>query len=158
MENKRPVRVTKRRLIRAAKFCPKGVHWPAEARFPLASEAAKAYAETTWHFYARRMLWTLQSLHDLDTAVHKIVILAGLEVYKAKAILQHFPDVVRCGGGSIKAINAILHEMGIGVDWQGPCPERSFYRAGRAYQLRTNRRGPIGARAAKPTARREKNV
>ncbi|WP_211444885.1 TnsD family Tn7-like transposition protein [Collimonas humicola] len=146
-KDQRPVRITRSRLIKAAKFNPKGVNWPLEARFPLANATSKKFAETTWCFYARRMLWTLQSLHDPYTPVHKIVILSGLEVYKAKAILQYFSDVTRCGGTSIKVINAVLDERGIGMDWQGPCPERSFYRAGRAYRLRTNRRGPIGGRA-----------
>lgn len=146
-ENQRPIRVTKHRLIRGSNSNSKSVLWPSVDRFPLASAAANANAETTWHFYVRRLLWTLLSLHDPQTPDHKIFILARLEVNKARAVLHYFSDITRGGGASISLISAILDERGIKIDWLGPCPDRSFYKAGRAYRLRTTRRGPIGGRA-----------
>jgi len=56
-----PYRVTMNKLINAAKFRPKGVRLPSRLRFPLARAAAEENAESVWHFFARRMLWTMQS-------------------------------------------------------------------------------------------------
>jgi len=152
-ENHRPVRITKNRLLKSTKFNAKGsigYVWPSRDRFPLACAAAQECMESTWHFYARRLLWTILSLHDPKTPVHMIVIFAALEAYKIKAILQHFSDIPRGGGASAALISSILNERGIKNDWEGPCPERSFYKTGRAYRLRTSRRGPIGGRAGEP--------
>lgn len=145
--DQKPTRVTMNQLIKAAKFRPKGAKWPTESAFPLTRAAVNAHAETTWHFYARRILWVLQSLHDPRTPDHKIIHLAGLEIYKGKAVLRFFSDVVRSGGTSSGNIATALEERSIGVDWLGPCPDQSFYSAGRAYRLRTSRRGKIGDKA-----------
>lgn len=134
--DERPYRVTMNKLIKAAKFCPKGVQWPSKARFPLAHAAAEENAEGVWHFFARRMLWTLQSLHEPGCSLSVIWSRSKLELHKGKAILEYFLDVPRCGGASAQEINAVLATRGIGRDWSGPCPDRVFYRAGRAYQRR----------------------
>lgn len=146
-ENAKPVRITRNKLLIASIFQHKGNGWPQEPAFPLSVAASKAHEESIWHFYARRLLWTLQCLHDPETPAHKIIILSRLEVNKARVVMDYFSDFVPCGGGSIQVIKSILKERGIGKDWQGPCPEREFYKAGRAYLLRTTRRGPIGGRA-----------
>jgi hypothetical protein len=149
-KEERPFRVTMNRLLIAAPYRPKGIKFPTVERTPLARVAAESHAESTWHFYARRMLWTLQSLDDPATAEHIIVKLAGLEVFRAREILKYFEGVRRCGGASAKEIAQILTARGVGRDWIGPCPEKAFYRAGRAYKLRTSLRGPIGGRAGDP--------
>lgn len=143
----RPFRVTMNQLVKAAKGSPKGMRLPTAERTPLARAAADANAESMWHFYARRMLWTLQSLNAPDTPPHAIIKLARLEVNKAREILKYFSNVRRCGSPSIKEINHILTAHGVGRAWAGPCPEKTFYKTGRAYKLRTARRGPIGGRA-----------
>lgn len=135
--DERPYRVTMNKLVKTAKFCPKGIQLPSKVRFPLARAAAEENAESVWHFFARRMLWTLQSLHEPTCSLSVIRILSKLELHKGNAILQYFLDVPRCGGASAQEINAVLATRGIGLDWSGPCPERVFYRAGRAYQRRT---------------------
>lgn len=146
-ENVQPARVTRNKLLNTSIFESKRTIWPKEQEFPLTVAASKAHEESLWHFYARRMLWTLQCLHDPQTPAHKIIILSKLEVYKARVIMDYFSNFVPCGGGSIEVIKSILKAYGIGKNWQGPCPEREFYKAGRAYRLRTARRGPIGGRA-----------
>jgi hypothetical protein len=135
--DERPYRVTMNKLINAAEFCPKGVRFPSKARFPLARAAAEENAESVWHFFARRMLWTLQSLHEPSCSLSVIRSLSKLECHKGKAILEYFLDVPRCGGASAKEINSVLTTRGISRDWSGPCPDRVFYRAGRGYQRRT---------------------
>lgn len=135
--DERPYRVTMNKLVETAKFRPKGVRLPSQARFPLARAAAEEHAESGWHFFARRMLWTLQSLNEPSTSPSMIIILSGLELHKGKAVLQYFSGVPRCGGASAKEINAILEAQEIDRGWSGPCPEKEFYRAGRAYQPRT---------------------
>jgi hypothetical protein len=145
-ENARPVRITRNKLL-IASTQPKGTGWPKEPAFPLSVAASKAHEESIWHFYARRLLWTLQCLHDPQTPAHKIITLSRLEVNKVRVVMDYFSDFVPCGGGSIQVIKSILKARGIDKDWQGPCPERKFYKAGRAYRLRTARRGPIGGRA-----------
>jgi hypothetical protein len=146
-KEQRPFRVTMNQLVKAASGSPKGMRLPTAERTPLARAAADTHAESAWHFYARRMLWTLQSLSDPETPPHAIIKLARLEVNKAREILKFFSNVRRCGGPSIKEIHQILTAHGIGRAWAGPCPDKTFYKAGRAYRLRTNRRGPLGGRA-----------
>lgn len=149
-KEERPFRVTMNRLLKTASFRPRGILFPTQGRTPLARAAAENHAESTWHFYARRMLWTLQSLDDRATAEHTIIKLSRLEVYKAREILKYFEGARRCGGPSAKEITQILASRGVDRDWIGPCPEKVFYRAGRAYKLRTSRWGPIGGRAGDP--------
>lgn len=147
-ENGRPVRVTQNQLLKTAEALTGSCRsYPTEPAFPLTVAALKTHEEGLWHFYARRLLWTLQCLHDPQTPIYKIVVHSKLETYKAKAVLEYFSDFTPCGGGSIQVIKSILRERGIEKGWQGPCPEREFYRAGRAYRLRTDRRGPIGGLA-----------
>ena len=142
-KEERPYRVTMNRLLKKAAFRAKGTLCPTHERTPLARAAAEGNAESAWHFYARRMLWTLQSLDDPATPEHTIVKLSRLEVFKAREILKFFDGVRRCGGASVKEITQILASRGVDRHWIGPCPEKAFYRAGRAYKLRTSRRGPI---------------
>lgn len=70
-----------------------------------------------------------------------LVLLLGIHVG------MRFSDIARGAGPSIKVIMAILSSRCITTNWEGPCPEQEFYKAGRAYRLRTSRRGPIGGRA-----------
>lgn len=147
-EESRPTRISANQIINAADYSPKGCRYPVESRFPLARAAAATYGESLWHFYARRMLWTLQSLVDLDMSAYNLVRRAGLELYKGKAILEYFDSAARGGGASISGVTRILEKHGIARDWAGPCPDRTFYPAGRAYRLRTNRRGTIGDKAS----------
>jgi TniQ len=142
-----PFRVTMNQVVKHTTGSPKGMLFPTATRTPLARAAADAHAESIWHFYARRMLWTLQSLNDPETPAHAIIKLARLEVNKAREILKYFSNVRRCGGPSIKEINQVLAARNIGRDWAGPCPDKTFYKTGRGYRLRTARRGPIGGRA-----------
>ncbi len=141
----RPVKITKHQLLNGGSI--KQATWPVPSKYPLTCVALNQKAESMWHFYARRMLWTLQALNDPHTPAHKIIILAALEVNKARAVLAFFSDAPRGGGTSMEIIRAILKGRGIGTDWKGPCPEQEFYRAGRAYKLRTSRWGPIGGKA-----------
>lgn len=147
-EETRPMRISANRIVNSAEYAPKGCRYPIECRFPLAYATAVAYGESLWHFYARRMLWTLQTLADLDASPWTLVRHAGLELYKGKAILEYFDSVARGGGSSISGINTILEIRSISRAWAGPCPDRTFYAAGRAYRLRTNRRGNIGDKAS----------
>lgn len=148
-EEKKPIKVTKHKIIQESNSLNgrSRLSWPSNAEFPMTNAAVNSKSESIWHFYARRILWTLQSLHDPETPIHNIVILTGLEVYKAKAVIEYFLDFPRCGGTSIEIIKATLSAHGIGIEWNGPCPEKEFYKAGRAYRLRTSRKGPIGGRA-----------
>jgi len=153
-ENKRPTRVTKSKLLKQSKLrgqIRNSSAWPSKDRFPLTIAASDECMESTWHFYARRLLWTILSLPDPETADHVIIIFSGLETHKVREVLKYFGDIPRGGGASMAVIATILNARGIKNDWAGPCPERTFYRAGRAYRLRTSRRGPIGGRAGDPT-------
>ncbi len=147
-EETRPFRISANRILKAASFRPKGTRFPTEGRFPLARAAAIAYGEGIWHFYARRMLWTLQGLVDSESSASVVMKLSGLELYKGKAVLEHFATFGRSAGSSIAGVNTVLSTQNIGLNWAGPCPERAFYASGRAYRLRTTRRGDIGDKAS----------
>jgi len=74
--------------------------------------------ESTWHFYARRILWTLLSLHDINTSDYVTIIFSGLEVHKSKEIIKYFLDIPRGSGASIEIINSLLLARGIKMTGQ----------------------------------------
>lgn len=131
----RPRRIAANTLLVNTSYHPKGTKLPTPDLYPVTHAALKSQQESQWHFYARRILWTLQRLNDPDIPGSIIVRIAGLEYHKGLAVLECFKDCPRGVGASIELVNEILTRKDISRTWLGPCPERVFPKAGRAHQV-----------------------
>jgi len=127
----RPARISRYSIGRAAKL---GHVVCARAAYPQCNEVLDEFAETQWHFYARRYLWTLVRLPD-GASTSEVCRQAGIWYYKFVELDAYFrarslPQVSRISNGQIVAI---LRKHGIDLKWQGPCPDKAFVSPGRAY-------------------------
>ncbi|WP_211709064.1 TniQ family protein [Paraburkholderia aspalathi] len=127
----RPAKISRHSIGRAAKL----VHVThARAAYPKCNEVLDELAETQWHFYARRYLWTLSRLPD-GASTSAVCEQAGLWYYKFVELDAYFrarslTQITRLREGQIVAV---LRDCGVGLKWEGPCPEKTFARPGRAY-------------------------
>ncbi|CAE6872644.1 hypothetical protein R69658_08238 [Paraburkholderia aspalathi] len=137
----RPARISRYSIGRAAKLTHVVC---ARAAYPRCNEVLDELAETQWHFYARRYLWTLSRLPD-GASTSAVCQQAGLWYYKFVELDAYFrarslTQITRLREGQIVAV---LRDCGVGLKWEGPCPEKTFARPGRAYV----KKGPGSARA-----------
>lgn len=135
--NDRPVRVTAFRILKTADYRPKGMVYPRK-EWSRSYGKLNEYAEGAWHFYARRVVWALQSLVHPDTPNCVIIKLAGMEWHKGLAVLKFFSDCERACGATAVSVSAVLSRKNINYDWDGPCPGREFRNPGRGHKPRNS--------------------
>jgi hypothetical protein len=123
----RPAKISKSTIGRAAKLVHVAYANPA---YPRCTRVLEEFIESQWHFYARRYVWVWH---------YKFV---ELDAWFRKRALN---SVGRLREGQIVAI---LREYGIGLKWEGPCPDKTFLKSGRAYVKRGVQ--PLGARSSTP--------
>ncbi|WP_175772854.1 hypothetical protein [Paraburkholderia phenazinium] len=127
----RPMKLSRHSIGRAAKL----VHVAhARAAYPKCNEVLDELAETQWHFYARRYLWTLAHLPD-GASTSAVWHQTGLWYYKLVELDAYFrarslTQVSHLREGQIVAL---LRDHGVDLKWKGPCPDKAFARPGRAY-------------------------
>jgi hypothetical protein len=140
----RPVKISRHSIGRAANL----VHVThARAAYPRCNEVLDELAETQWHFYARRYLWTLAHRPD-GASTSEVWHQAGLWYYKLVELDAYFrarslTQVSHLREGQIVAL---LRDHGVDLKWEGPCPDKTFARPGRAYVKK-------GTWEMRPTAR-----
>jgi hypothetical protein len=127
----RPAKISRYSIGRAAKLSHVVC---ARATYPQCNQVLDEFAETQWHFYARRYLWTLAHLPARASAT-EILHRAGIWYYKFVELDGYFrarslTQVTRLREGQIVAV---LRDQGVDLKWEGPCPEKTFARSGRAY-------------------------
>lgn len=127
----RPARISKYSIGRAAKLAHVV---SSRAAYPQCNEVLDGFAETKWHFYARRYLWTLAQLPDAVSA-SEVQQQTGIWHYKFVELDAYFRvrslgEVKRLREGQIIVL---LRSHGIDLKWEGPCPDKTFARPGRAY-------------------------
>lgn len=114
----------------------------ARAAYPQCNQVLDEFAETQWHFYARRYLWTLAHLpHGASTT--EVLHRAGIWYHKfieldAYLLARSLTQATRLRGGQIVSV---LREHGVDAKWEGPCPDKTFVQSGRAY-IKKARQGP----------------
>lgn len=105
-----------------------------KSRFPAARRAVEAVVESKWHFYARRVIWAMLTKRDgSDAAVRA---LSGIEHHRGRVLIAHFRGIDRSTPLVKGALASLLQQHGIDRHWIGPCPERDFPLAGRAFYRR----------------------
>jgi len=106
----------------------------ARAAYPQCNQVLDEFAETQWHFYARRYLWTLAHLPD-GASTTEVLHRAGIWYYKfieldAYLRARSLTLASRLREGQIVSV---LREHGVEIKWEGPCPDKTFAWPGRAY-------------------------
>ncbi|MDJ1167773.1 TniQ family protein (plasmid) [Burkholderia gladioli pv. gladioli] len=127
----RPARISKYSIVRAAKLAHVV---SSRAAYPQCNEVLDGFAETQWHFYARRYLWTLAHLPGAASA-SEVRQQAGIWHYKFVELDAYFrarslTQVTHLREGQVIVL---LRSHGIDLKWEGPCPDKIFARPGRAY-------------------------
>lgn len=123
----KPVMATMNQLIKAS-----GIRlssWPSKLDFPLTREQLETCSESQWHFYARRIVWALLHFPPRMYKESTFLKMAGLEWHKGVAALRHLEPIVQRSPLKPGVIMHILERLGIGKDWEGPCPGRKFVSA-----------------------------
>lgn len=124
----KPEKVTKNRIIRYLGWKPYSQN---KYTFPKSINALEEAAESSWHFYARRIVWAKLAYKFVsDIQVRR---LSGVEYQRSVVLMEFFRDIdlsVSLGPG---VITKLLRDLGIYRNWEGPCPERSFAPSGRRF-------------------------
>lgn len=124
----KPCRASQNRLKKDIEWHP----GPSEVtRHPATSLAIKEQLESSWHFYARRMVWSI--LHHQPASSSAIRLASGVEYHRSIELYNFFQTLDSSTPLAEGTIMAILEKYGIDRNWQGPCPDRQFLSAGRAY-------------------------
>lgn len=128
----KPEKITINRLAKEA-------GWNATAlnphAFPATLRALEEYAESNWHFYARRILWA--KLTHKHAAISVVRARSGVEYHRSLVLMNFFQDVDLSASYAAETITRLLAERRIQRDWLGPCPEREFPPAGREYYTKS---------------------
>lgn len=125
----KPKRITMNQLIVAADVRP--YTWPTAEMFPKTRKTCESLAESAWHFYARKLLWTMRRIPIDSTGKTIIAREAGVHSAKASDVIQYFIDQgYRPTAGHLMAQ---LERLGILKSWAGPYPDRHYEQGGRAY-------------------------
>jgi hypothetical protein len=134
LEGGSPVKVTRNRLLNS--IGKKGVL--SADKYPLARNTLDANAETVWHFWARKFLWTKARL-PRDASASSVIVATGSDWKYGLVLNEYFLAVMVPHADSPEALNKTLSSLGIGRRWEGPCPDRVMPVAGRNYVRSTAR-------------------
>jgi hypothetical protein len=124
----KPERVNLNRLASGVginPYCLNPEHYPQTAL------AFKDSTESNWHFYARRILWTM--LANKHCSYSSTKLLSGVEHYRALVLLEFFRDVDTSVQLKKGTVASLLAAHSIDQNLVGPCPDRDFPPAGRRF-------------------------
>lgn len=124
----KPIRVTISALVKHTEYRP--ATWPDAAQFPFARAACESAKESQWHFYARRILWSMSRRYGKSAARTAITEDSGLEHHRANDVFHYLSTL------NIVPVAPFVNQLeakGIARDWSGPCPEKVYRKAGRGY-------------------------
>ncbi len=143
----RPTKISKSSIGRAAKLAHIAY---ANSAYPGSTRVLGEFVESQWHFYARRYVWALAHIPTTNVSMSRLLEEAGVWYYKFIELDAYFrkralPPVSRLREGQIVAI---LRKYNIDLKWEGPCPDKTFMKSGRAYVKRGLE--PIGAASSAP--------
>lgn len=123
----KPQRITKNQLLRRASRRV----WPTVESFPLTHALCESFAESQWHFYGRRLLWTMVKYAGRSASKSMLVEECGLEIKKAGDVLDY---LLKCDCRPTKESYSLqLEKLGIPNNWKGPHPDRQYPKVGRKY-------------------------
>lgn len=97
--------------------------------YPKVAAHIKEFSESNWHFYARRLLWALNSIDEDSMPPPSLLRMeAGLEHKRGKKLIEYFAEkgLLRIDVLHNDSIMAVLERTGIPLNWEGPQPWESF--------------------------------
>lgn len=130
----KPIRVTMAALVRRTALSPSS--WPDAVTFPAARAACEAAAESQWHFYARRAMWSMSRHYGKNVARTVITEDTGLEHHRVSDVCHY---LINQNIVPVAPYVDQLQAKGIQLDWGGPCPDKVYRKVGRGY-IRTGER------------------
>jgi hypothetical protein len=130
----KPMRVTMAALVRGTKLSPS--RWPDAATFPAARAACEGAAESQWHFYARRAMWSMSRYYGKNVARTAITEDTGLEHHRISDVCHY---LISLNIVPVAPYVDQLRAKGIQREWGGPSPDKVYRKAGRGY-VRTGER------------------
>ncbi|HRE16196.1 MAG TPA: hypothetical protein PLW86_03890, partial [Rhodocyclaceae bacterium] len=135
----KPNRITKNQLwLKAANG--KKRPWPTAETSPLTLALCESLSESQWHFYARRLLWTMLKYAGRNASRSMLVQACGLEIKKAGDVLDY---LLRFDYQPTReSYSQQLEKLGIPKNWKGPHPDRLYPKVGRLY-VRNELRPPV---------------
>ncbi|MBN3785551.1 TniQ family protein [Burkholderia sp. Ac-20353] len=131
----RPTKISKSTIGRAAKLAHIAY---ANSAYPRSTRVLDEFVESQWHFYARRYVWALANSSTTDVSTSRLLEDAGVWYYKFIELDAYFRKRALAPVGRLRdgQIVALLCEYGIDLKWEGPCPDKTFMKSGRAYVKR----------------------
>lgn len=123
-----PKRVSIASLVKNAEIRP--ATWPSVTDFPLTRAACEAQQESQWHFYARRVMWSMARNQGKPVARTAVTEDSGLEHHRATDV---YLFLMTLGIVPMAPFAKQLEAKGIFRDWRGPCPEKVYRKVGRGY-------------------------
>lgn len=127
----KPEKVTKNRIVRYINWNPYSQN---KYTFPKSMNALEEATESSWHFYARRIVWAkLAYKFKPDTLIRRQ---SGVEYQRSEVLTKFLKDIDLSISLNAGVITKILKDLGIHRDWKGPCPERFFAPTGRRFYER----------------------
>lgn len=137
----RPRKVTKSYLMASAGLNQQVLD---ALTYPKAAKAIKEFTESNWHFYARRLLWTLDSMDKEGMPAPSILREAsGMEHKRGIKLIEYFAEheLLRTDVLRTDMIMAILDKAGLQRNWDGPQSWISFGPpVGRGYVPKSRRK------------------
>jgi hypothetical protein len=127
----RPMKISRYTIGQAAKLAHVVY---AHSAYPQCGDVLDEFVETQWHFYARRYLWTVAYLPKAASA-SEVWKHARIWYYKFVELDAYFRARSLTQASRLREgqIVSVLREHGVDFKWEGPCPDKTFARPGRAY-------------------------
>ena len=125
----KPKKISRNLLMREAGW--KKLNIPDPRKFPIARQQLELLKESTWHFYARRILWSKLRLNEIGSSSRDALGPSGIEHHQGSLVLNYFSSVPSNRILRPGAIMQILTEHKIPKEWEGPVSGISFLRPGR---------------------------
>lgn len=117
---------------------------PDQRKFPVARKTLESLAESQWHYFARRILWSKLTLGISCTSPSNVNTLAGIKDLRGRDLVTYFSDVPASRPLQTGTIMKILQECGISKSWEGLPPSPKYYVPGRNYVARRQRSASPG--------------
>lgn len=137
----RPERITIERLFEPLPISP-GSYYARKKELPLLAHQVGLSRESTWCLRARRILWAIGHMQDMDMKPLRSAIpsLSSVSYYAVKRILEFSQWDIDALASRDLNIPAELARVGITLAWQGPGVLSAKDVGGRAYTSQTGRR------------------
>lgn len=129
-----PIKLTRNRLLKMAGW--KTPASPDPVKYPATTAKLTALVESTWHYYARRVLWSRILNGGPNVAAYRIVEAVTVEYYRGKDLVARFASMPYNVPMVTGVILEWLERFQIPIHWSGPEKQDHYDAQGRRYTPR----------------------